>query len=85
MGDITQLLHQWRSGDREAENELFGLVAPDLRRLAQYMMRESVRATPFRPPSSWTRSTSGWWQPRIGIGRTDAIFSLLQAELCADT
>src|SRR5271163_3587024 len=39
MGDITQLLHQWRDGDREAENELFGLVVPDLRRLAQYMMK----------------------------------------------
>ncbi len=39
MGDITQLLHKWRDGDREAENELFGLVAPDLRRLAQYMMK----------------------------------------------
>jgi RNA polymerase sigma factor (TIGR02999 family) len=39
MGDITQLLHKWRDGDREAENELFGLVTPDLRRLAQYMMK----------------------------------------------
>ena len=39
MGDITQLLHQWRNGDREAENELFGLVVPDLRRLAHYMMK----------------------------------------------
>jgi RNA polymerase sigma factor (TIGR02999 family) len=39
MGDITQLLHRWRDGDREAENELFGLVVPDLRRLAQYMMK----------------------------------------------
>ena len=39
MGDITQLLHKWRDGDREAENELFVLVTPDLRRLAQYMMK----------------------------------------------
>jgi len=39
MGDITELLHQWRAGSREAEGELFALVAPDLRRLAHYFMR----------------------------------------------
>jgi len=38
-GDITRLLHEWRAGNREAENRLFQLVMPDLRRLAQYMMR----------------------------------------------
>ncbi|HUA19838.1 MAG TPA: ECF-type sigma factor [Bryobacteraceae bacterium] len=38
-GDITRLLHQWREGSREAENELFVLVLPDLRRLAHYLMR----------------------------------------------
>ena len=30
--DITRLLREWRAGDREAENELFALVMPDLRR-----------------------------------------------------
>jgi len=39
MGDITALLHQWREGNREAENELFALVLPDLRRLAHYLMQ----------------------------------------------
>lgn len=38
-GDITQLLHQWRAGDREAENQLFALVLPNLRRLAQYLLQ----------------------------------------------
>jgi RNA polymerase sigma factor (TIGR02999 family) len=38
-GDITQLLHRWRDGSREAENELFNLVVPDLRRLARYLMK----------------------------------------------
>ncbi len=38
-GDITRLLHQWREGSRDAENELFVLVLPDLRRLAHYLMR----------------------------------------------
>jgi RNA polymerase sigma-70 factor, ECF subfamily len=39
MGDITQLLQQWREGSREAENELFTLVTPNLRRLAHYLMK----------------------------------------------
>jgi RNA polymerase sigma factor (TIGR02999 family) len=39
MGDITALLHQWREGSREAENKLFALVLPDLRRLAHYLMQ----------------------------------------------
>jgi len=43
MGDITQLLHQWRAGSREAENQLFTLVAPNLRRLAHYLMQRERR------------------------------------------
>jgi RNA polymerase sigma factor (TIGR02999 family) len=39
MGEITQLLQQWREGSREAENELFTLVTPNLRRLAHYLMK----------------------------------------------
>jgi RNA polymerase sigma factor (TIGR02999 family) len=38
QGNITQLLCRWREGSREAENELFSLVLPNLRRLARYMM-----------------------------------------------
>jgi RNA polymerase sigma factor (TIGR02999 family) len=39
MGDVTQLLHQWREGNREAEGELFAVVLPNLRRLAHYLMK----------------------------------------------
>ena len=39
MGDITRLLQEWRTGSREAENELFELVFPNLRRLARYLMK----------------------------------------------
>ena len=39
MGDITQLLQEWRDGSREAENELFTRVTPNLRRLAHYLMK----------------------------------------------
>jgi len=38
-GDITQLLHQWRAGSREAENQLFALVLPNLHRLAHYLLQ----------------------------------------------
>jgi len=39
MGDITQLLHKWREGSPEAENELFAMVLPNLRWLARYLMK----------------------------------------------
>ena len=38
-GDITQLLHQWREGDRDAESQPFALVMTDLRRLTRHFMR----------------------------------------------
>jgi RNA polymerase sigma factor (TIGR02999 family) len=38
-GDITYLLRQWREGSRGAENELFALVLPNLRRLAHHLMK----------------------------------------------
>jgi RNA polymerase sigma factor (TIGR02999 family) len=39
QGDITELLHLWRQGDRAAENELFARVLPKLRSLARYLMK----------------------------------------------
>jgi RNA polymerase sigma factor (TIGR02999 family) len=45
-GDITRRLNHWSTGDRDAENELFDVVFPTLRRLAQYlMMRERDQHT----------------------------------------
>ena len=38
-GDITHLLHEWREGSRTAENELFAIVLPNLRRLAHHLMK----------------------------------------------
>ena len=38
-GEITLLLQQWRKGSREAENQLFTLVMPSLRRLAHHFMQ----------------------------------------------
>lgn len=38
-GEITQLLHQWRAGDRQAESTLFELLLPDLRKIARRCFR----------------------------------------------
>ena len=48
-GDITQLLHKWREGDRQAENELFQLVFPNLQRLAHYLMRGERKGHTLQP------------------------------------
>jgi RNA polymerase sigma factor (TIGR02999 family) len=37
-GDVTILLQQWREGDKNAEERLFDVVMPNLRRLAHYLM-----------------------------------------------
>jgi RNA polymerase sigma factor (TIGR02999 family) len=42
-GDITMLLQQWREGDRAAEEQLFELVMPNLRRLAHFLMKGERR------------------------------------------
>jgi RNA polymerase sigma factor (TIGR02999 family) len=49
MDDITRLLHLWRAGDRDAENELFALVFPNLRRLAHYLMKSERRGHTLQP------------------------------------
>jgi RNA polymerase sigma factor (TIGR02999 family) len=49
MGDVTLLLQRWRSGSRDAENELFALVMPNLRRLANYMMRRERKGHTLQP------------------------------------
>ena len=48
-GDITQLLRRWREGSREAENELFRLVLPNLRRLANYFMKGERKGHTLQP------------------------------------
>src|SRR5262245_34968905 len=49
MADITQLLHRWREGSREAENELFVLVLPKLRGLARYLMKGERKGHSLQP------------------------------------
>lgn len=38
--EVTQLLHRWRAGDRDAEQRLFELLMPELRRMAGRYFRE---------------------------------------------
>ena len=47
--DITGLLHKWRDGSRDAENELFALVWPNLRRLAHHLMRGERKGHTLQP------------------------------------
>ena len=49
MGEITQLLQAWRAGNREAENELFALVLPNMRRLAHYLMKRERKGHTLQP------------------------------------
>jgi len=48
-GDITQLLHRWSAGSREAENQLFELVFPSLRRLAHALMKSERKDHSLQP------------------------------------
>jgi RNA polymerase sigma-70 factor, ECF subfamily len=48
-GDITLLLQEWRAGNREAENQLFEAVMPQLRRLAHYMMQRERKGHTLQP------------------------------------
>lgn len=40
--NLTVLLRQWGAGDRNVENELFEVVAPDLRRIARALLRRET-------------------------------------------
>jgi RNA polymerase sigma-70 factor (ECF subfamily) len=47
--DITLLLNRWREGSRSAEDELFALVLPNLRRLARRLMRGERKGHTLQP------------------------------------
>src|ERR1700704_3860402 len=48
-GEVTVLLHAWSAGDRSVEPRLFDLVLPDLRRLAQCLMRRERQDHSLQP------------------------------------
>jgi RNA polymerase sigma factor (TIGR02999 family) len=47
-GDITGLLRKWRAGDRAAENQLFELVLPHLKRRARALLGKERRGHPLQ-------------------------------------
>lgn len=47
--EITLLLHKWRAGSRTAENALFAIVMPNLRRLAQHFMKGERKGHSLQP------------------------------------
>jgi hypothetical protein len=83
MSEITQLLSEWRAGNREAENELFSMVLPDLQRLAHYLMKGERKGHTLQPTELVNQIYLRWSRQRIGIGGTGATFSLLLPEPCA--
>src|ERR1043166_3775754 len=48
-GEITLLLQKWRAGSRTAENKLFAVVMPNLRRLAHHMMMRERKGHTLQP------------------------------------
>jgi RNA polymerase sigma factor (TIGR02999 family) len=48
-GDITLLLNRWRAGSRTAEDQLFALVLPNLRRLAHHLMKGERKGHTLQP------------------------------------
>src|SRR5438128_2346231 len=49
MGDVTELLHKWREGSHDVENELFAMVLPNLRHLAHYLMQGERKGHSLQP------------------------------------
>ena len=68
-GEVTLLLAEMKSGNREALPKLVPLVYHELKRLAAHFLRTSARATPCSPPRWCMRRTCGWPDRRQG-GRT---------------
>jgi RNA polymerase sigma factor (TIGR02999 family) len=46
-GDVTELLRKWRAGDRAAEEQLFEVVFPVLRRRARALLSKERRGQPL--------------------------------------
>ena len=48
-GEITQLLQQWRTGDRQVEDRLFDLLMPDLHQIAERCFRGERPGNTLQP------------------------------------
>ncbi len=79
-GDITELLYKWRDEHRDAEDQLFALVLPDLRRLAHYLIKGERKGHSLQPTELVDQI---YFRLVIAKNRdctTGSAFSLLRAE-----
>jgi RNA polymerase sigma factor (TIGR02999 family) len=87
-GGITELLQQWRTGDREAESRLFELLMPDLRRIAARCFRGERSGHTLQPTAlvneaffRLARAKNIDWQDR---GHFFAIAAVMMRRLLID-
>jgi len=87
-GGVTELLQQWRSGDREAEAQLFETLMPELRAVAARCFRGERRGHTLQPTAlvneaffRLARAKNIDWQDR---GHFFAIASLIMRRLLID-
>jgi RNA polymerase sigma factor (TIGR02999 family) len=87
-GIVTELLQQWRTGDREAESQLFELLMPDLRTIAARCFRGERSGHTLQPTAlvneaffRLARAKNIDWQDR---GHFFAIASVIMRRLLID-
>jgi len=88
LGGITELLQQWRTGDREAESRLFELLMPDLRKIAARCFRGERSGHTLQPTAlvneaffRLARAKNIEWRDR---GHFFAIASVMMRRLLID-
>jgi RNA polymerase sigma factor (TIGR02999 family) len=87
-GGVTELLQQWRSGDREAEAQLFELLMPELRAIAARCFRGERSGHTLQPTAlvneaffRLARAKNVEWHDR---GHFFAIASVIMRRLLID-
>jgi len=87
-GSVTELLQKWRTGDRDAESELFELLMPDLRKIAARCFRGERSGHTLQPTAlvneaffRLARARNIDWQDR---GHFFAIASVIMRRLLID-
>lgn len=85
---ITELLHRWQTGDRDAESRLFELLMPDLRRIAGRCFRGERAGHTLQPTAlvneaffRLARAKSVEWHDR---GHFFAVAAMMMRRLLID-
>ena len=83
--EITQLLQQWRAGDRQADDRLFELLLPDLRKIAGRCFRGERLGHTLQPTALVNEAFLRKGKSRILSGRIEVISSLYRPGSCGVT